>query len=73
MAWWGWLVLVWLPVSVFTAGWMARAIHAAEMSEWTGRVRRIQSRAISDPREASGAGSGSSDRGGDGSSLGAAS
>jgi len=73
MVWWGWLVLVWLPVSVFTAAWMAHAIHAAEMSEWTGRVRRTQSRAISDLRETTGPRLGSSDRSGDGSSLGAAS
>lgn len=39
MAWFGWLVLVWLPSSVLTAVWMGRAIHAAEMGEWSRRGR----------------------------------
>ena len=73
MAWWGWLVLVWLPVSVFTAGWMAHAIHAAEMGErtvWYAGRRAGRSATASD---ATGPRLGSSDRGGDGSSLGVAS
>ena len=71
MAWWGWLVLVWLPSSVVTSVWMGRAIHAAEMSEWTRR-RRPDRRAerLGSPHDAIGPRLGPSDRGGDGSSLG---